>query len=292
MISITIHTSKQVAIITDSVACLTREQVARYSIGIVSLNIVYDGKAYKDWVDITPSEAYELFLKNPDVFSTSTPSPADFLKAYREASQQASNILCITLSNKLSTTNDTARLAIGYAEKELPGIAIAVMDSWTATAAEGFIALAAARAAEERKNLTEVTRVAEEMRGKVNALVLLDTIRHVYRSGRVPKIAAQIGSVLSLHPLLSVSRGVNFIGVARNRENGIELLLRKTREKVGKKPIHVAVLNAYVPEEAEKLRKRVSAEFNCREIWISEFSPIMGYACGTGTLGLAFYTED
>jgi fatty acid-binding protein DegV len=40
------------------------------------------------------------------------------------------------------------------------------------------------------------------------------------------------------------------------------------------------------------LKKRVTAEFNCREIWISEFSPIMGYACGTGTLGLAFYTED
>jgi fatty acid-binding protein DegV len=54
----------------------------------------------------------------------------------------------------------------------------------------------------------------------------------------------------------------------------------------------MAVLHAYIPEEAEKLKKRVSSEFNCREIWISEFSPIMGYACGTGTLGLAFYTED
>ena len=130
------------------------------------------------------------------------------------------------------------------------------------------------------------------MRDKVHALVLLDTIRHVYRSGRVPKIAAQIGSMLSLHPLLSVSGGVNFIGVARNRENGIERLLRKTREKVGKKLVHMAVLHAYAPEEAEKLMERVSKEFNCREIWISEFSPIMGYACGTGTLGLAFFTED
>ena len=110
MMTMIVHSSKQVAIITDSVACLTREQVARYGIGIVPLNIVYDGKAYRDWVDITPSEAYELFLKKPDVFSTSTPSPADFLKAYREASKQASNILCITLSSKLSTTNNTAHV--------------------------------------------------------------------------------------------------------------------------------------------------------------------------------------
>jgi fatty acid-binding protein DegV len=52
------------------------------------------------------------------------------------------------------------------------------------------------------------------------------------------------------------------------------------------------VLHAYAPEEAGKLQKRVAAEFNCLDLWISEFSPIMGYACGTGTVGLAFYPEE
>jgi DegV family protein with EDD domain len=286
------HSPRQVAIITDSVACITTEQAQRYAIGIVPLNIVYDGKSYRDWVDITPDEAYRLFLKNPDIFSTSTPTPADFLAAYRKAARQAGNILCITLSAKISTTNNTAIVAIEYAKKELPGVNITVMDSRTATAAEGFIALAAAKAAEENKSLAEVIQVAEVMRDKVTALVLMDTIRHVYRSGRIPKVAAQVGSMLNLKPLLSIAGGVNFIGVARSREKGIELLLRKTREKVGKKPLHVAVLNAYAPEGAEQLKQRVSSEFNCCEIRISEFSPIMGYACGTGSLGLAFYTED
>jgi hypothetical protein len=36
---------------------------------------------------------------------------------------------------------------------------------------------------------------------------------------------------------------------------------------------------------------RVSKEFNCAELWLAEFSPVMGYACGTGTIGLAFYTD-
>lgn len=284
--------SKQVAIITDSVACLTREQVRQYAIGIVPLNIVYDGKAYKDWVDITPAEAYQLFLKNPDVFSTSTPTPVDFLQAYRKAAQQANNILWITLSTRLSTTNNTARVAIDYARKEIPGINIEVMDSRTATAAEGFIVLAAARGAEESKNFQEVINAAEIIRDKVTALVLIDTIRHVYRSGRVPKIASQVGSMLNIRPLLSVKNGVNFLGVARSREDGIKRLLRKTKDMVKGKPVYAAVLHAYAPEEAEKLKQRVSREFDCRELWISEFSPIMGYACGTGTLGLAFYTED
>ncbi len=286
------NSPRKVAIITDSVACLTKELATRYSIGIVPLKIVYYGKVYGDWVDITPNEAYELFLKNPDVFNTSTPPPTDFLEAFKEASKQASAILCITLSNKLSTTVNAARLAKEYAKTEFPGILIEVMDSCTATAAEGFIALASAKAAEEGKELTEVIKIAEQIKNKVNALVLLDTIRHVYRSGRVPKIASMAGSLIHLRPLLNVSGGVNFCGVARSRANGIELLIRKTKGIVGKKPVHMSVTHAYAPEEAEKLKKRVSEEFNCTELWISEFSPIMGYACGTGTLGLAFYPED
>ena len=47
----------------------------------------------------------------------------------------------------------------------------------------------------------------------------------------------------------------------------------------------------YYPEEAEKLRERIASEFCCAELWVTEFSPLMGYACGTGTLGVAFYRE-
>src|SRR5208283_841597 len=101
-----------------------------------------------------------------------------------------------------------------------------------------------------------------------------------------------VGSMLNLRPLLSVHDGVNFIGVARSREKGIDLLLRKTGEKVRSRPIHVAVLHAYALETDEKLQQRVTKECDCREIQNSEFSAIMGYGWGTGTLGLAFYAED
>ena len=75
--------------------------------------------------------------------------------------------------------------------------------------------MAAARAAEDSKSLIEVTEAAKEMRDKVNALVLLDTIRYVYRSGRIPRIAAMAGSMINVRPLLSVYKGVNFIGIGQ-----------------------------------------------------------------------------
>ncbi len=243
-------------------------------------------------MDVTPTQAYELFLKDPESFKASAASPDDCLKAFSEASKRANNIFCVTVSTKLSSVYNVALGAKEMAKSELPNACIEVLDSQMATAAEGFIALAAARAAEEGKSLPEVASSARDVMGKVSAIVLLDTIRHVYRSGRIPKIASQVGSVFNIRPILTVAGAVHFKGAARTREHGIERILQMMKAEVGQKRIHVAVMHAYALEEAEKLKERVAAEFNCAEIWLSEFSPLMGYACGTGTLGLAFYPED
>ena len=283
---------QKVAIVTDSIACLTRELVEQYRIEIIPINFYAGGKLYKDWVDVTPSEAYELFLKDPESFKTSSASPVDCLQVYRSASKQAKNIICVTVSVKLSTVYNVAQAAKELIKAELPDTSIEVLDSQTATPAEGFVALAAARAAAEGKDLAEVVSAAEEMRDRVSCIVFLDTIRHVYRSGRIPKIASQVGSILNIRPILTVSGAVHFISAVRNRERGIERILQMMRAKVGQSPVHVAVFHAYAPDEGERLKERVAAEFNCAELWLGEFSPVMGYACGTGTIGLAFYTED
>jgi fatty acid-binding protein DegV len=204
-------------------------------------------------------------LKDPESFKTSAVSPEECLEAYREASQQTKEILCITISAKLSAVYNVAQQTREQAKTELPQTSIEVLDSQTVTAAEGFVALAAA--------------------------LLLDTIRHVYRSGRIPKVAAQVGSMLNIRPILTISGVVHFAGAVRSREHGIDRILQMMRDKVGQNPAHVAVMHAYAPDEAERLMERVSAEFNCAELWLTEFSPVMGYACGTGTLGLAFYSE-
>jgi len=282
----------KVGVVTDSIACLTKELVEQHGIGIVPLTIYFQDKVYRDWVDITPTEAYELFLQDPEAFATSPASPGRYLEAYHEASKQANNILCITLSSKLSTGYDMACVAREQAKSELPQTSIEVLDSQTVTAAEGFIALAAARAAAEGKSLAEVVKVAEEMRDRATFIMLLDTIRYVYRTGRIPKVAARVGSMLNIRPILTSSSGLErFAGAVRNKEHGIDRILQMMRGKVGQSPVHVAVMHAYAPDEAERLKERVSSEFNCAELWLTELSPIMGYACGIGAVGFAYYKE-
>ena len=283
---------QKVAILADSIACLMPEMVRQYQVHIVPLNIHFDGRVYRDGVDITTAEAYRLLQTQPDHFASSPASVGEYMAAYREASARAEGILCITLSSGLSTLYNMARLARQDAEKELPQTPIVVLDSKTAASGEGLIVSAAVRAAADGKNMPEVAEVAKAVRDKVSVIGIMETIRYVYRTGRIPKITAQVGSMLNIKPIFSISDGiVRFISLARNKEQSVRRALDMMKEKVGTSPVHVAVAHADVLNEGEKLKEQIASEFNCVELWLSDFSPIMGYATGTGVLAVAFYNE-
>jgi DegV family protein with EDD domain len=282
----------RVIILTDSVACLPGHFQEQLNIQIVPLSLYAGGKIYHDGLDISPTAAYELFLKDPESFKAAPATPDEFLRVLRRAAQYSDNILYVTVSLKISTMFNVAGLVKERARHELPGVNIELLDSNTATAAQGFVVLAAARCAAAGKALSEVVEEAIRVKNRVNAVVMLDTMKYVYRSGRVPKIAAQAASMLNIRPIFAVEGSVHFLTATRNKKTGIQRLKDLMRGKIADRPVHCSVMHAYDIEAAEKLKEQIGNEFACTELWISEFSPVMGYATGTGTIGLAFYTDE
>jgi fatty acid-binding protein DegV len=64
------------------------------------------------------------------------------------------------------------------------------------------------------------------------------------------------------------------------------------RNVVKDEPLHVAVMHADALDNAIILRDRIAAQFNCSELFITEFTPVMGVHTGPGLLGVAFYSES
>ena len=284
---------QKVAIVTDSIACLTPEIINEYRIKVVPINIHFEGEVYRDGVDITVAEAYRLLEKAPDRFASSPASAGEYLEAYRETKSYAETIICFTLSSKLSTAFNMASVAKEEAKQHLPGTVIEVFDTRNAAGGEGLIVLAAAKEAAAGRDSAEVIEVAKKVRDKVTVIGVMETIRHVYRTGRVPKITSWLGSVLGIRPLFTICDGlVRLRCLVRSREHGIKRALAMMKEKVGDRPVRVALAHANVPEAGDSLKQMVSSEFNCVELWVTNFSPVMGYATGTGALGIAFYKED
>ena len=283
---------KEVAVIADSVGCIPRDIVEALDIEVIAPNIYSNGSVFRDWLDITPGQAYELLRKDPDAFSTAAPSLGELADVYRKAARKARNLLYVAVSSRVSTLHDAAVSARAMVREELPGTAIEVMDSGTCTGAEGFVAVAAARVAAAGGGLSQVAAAAAEVKARAELIFVLDTIRYAYRTGRIPKAASRLGSALDVKPILTWCEGTARLkGLTRSRKRAAERLLGFMRDRVGRRAVHVAVHHAARLAEAEELRGRVMREFNCLEVWLTEFSPVMGYSAGPGALGLAFYPD-
>jgi len=285
---------KKVAIVTDTTACIPQEQVKRYDIEVVPVQLIFEDKAYRDGIDISPTEFYTLLRQASRLPTTSASSPDPYLEAYRKASQRAESILCISLSAKLSAIFNSAQLAMEMAKTALPNVAIEVIDCGTAAAAQGLVVLAAAKAAASGKNLNEVMETAKSTMSRVNLFATLDTLHYLVKGGRVPQAAALVNLLLKIKPIFTLNHGeAHTVALPRTIPSAIKRMLKMMERKVVKgQPLHVAVMHADALDKAVALRNRISSQFDCAELFITEFTPVMGVHTGPGLLGIAFYSED
>jgi DegV family protein with EDD domain len=285
---------QKVAIVTDTTACVPPELVGQYNIEIVPIQLVIDDKTYRDGIDIKPSEFYALLRQARKMPTTATASPEHYLEAFRRASRRATSILCLTEPSKFSAMFNSARNAADIAGETLHHLTIEILDCTTAAAGLGLVALAAAKEAALDKPLQVVKEITRNIMARVNLLAALDTLHYLARSGRVPQAAAMVNTILNIKPVFSLNHAdAHTVALPRTMKSAVKRMLKLMKGLVKKgQALHVAVMHADALEEAESFKDRISTQFMCREIFITEFTPVMGVHTGPGLIGAAFYTEE
>ena len=230
--------------------------------------------------------------KKPPTTAGALPGP--YLEAYQKVSQYAEAILCITEPANFSGMFNSALVAKNMAQSTLPGTTIEVIECTTAAAGLGLVALATAKAADSGKNLEEVLNTAGHIMSRVNLFATLDTLQYLAKSGRVPQAAAMVNSFLNIKPIFTLNHSnAHTVALPRSIPNAIKRMLKLMEHNTIKgQPLHVAVMHADAMEQAIALKKRILARFNCRELFITEFTPVMGVHTGPGLIGVAFYGEE
>jgi DegV family protein with EDD domain len=285
------HEMPRVRIITDSVAGIPGDLVEEYGIKVIpAATIRYNGTSYIEGVTLSISEAYRLIEKDPDGFGTSALSPGYILDEYRQLAATAQSILHITLSSELSAGYQAATLAAEMLTKESPQVKMRVLDSRTVAGAQGLIVLEAARAAAKGKGLDEVARVAERVRQETRGIMMLDTLRYVYRSGRMSKLSSRIASMLSIRPInrMTDKGTLEYVDRVRSRERGYKRMIEMIKEEAPPQPLKFMVMHAAAPEMANRFCYLLQQHFDCGGVLISEYSPVMGYGAGPGALFVGF----
>ncbi|HXG42618.1 MAG TPA: DegV family protein [Dehalococcoidia bacterium] len=282
----------RIAIVTDSSACLPPELVQRYGLTVVPHRLHLDGQTFEDGA-LSPAEFYSLLARTRGRATTSSPSPGAFLAAFRRACEGKEGVLCLTLSSRYSATFSAAENAARQLREERPQVAVEVVDSRCLAMAYGFVVLAAARAAENGASLAEAVRAAQAAAGRASLIGVVDTLRYLAMSGRVPWIAHWATSVLQIKPILTADGDeVRLAERVRTRRRALERLVAIFRQRLRPGlPLQVAVMHAAAAEDAQDLAQRLD-EFRPEELLLTEFTPVMGVHVGPGFVGIAYYQRD
>jgi DegV family protein with EDD domain len=281
---------EKVAVVVDSTAFIPSDLVEKYDLHVIPLILNWEGKEYRDNIDIKPDEFYTRLKTAKEMPTTSQPSAGEFHDLFTKLAESYDSILAIVISNELSGTLASAKAA----RDMMPDFPIELVDSRNTAMALGFMALAAARAIENGAGHKEAADVARSLVDKVHLIFVLETLEFLHRGGRIGGAQRFIGSMLAIKPLLHVLDGkVESLASVRTKRKAIKHMLDVFEEEVKRKSnVHTVVLNTLARGEAEEVAEEVKRRINPVEFFITDLSPVIGTHVGPGAVGVIYYAED
>ena len=280
-----------VAVVTDSVACLPQQVIDEYGIHIIPVRVTADGKTYQDSAEELPPGVVRHLQETPDIDTTPW-SPEHYCQRYVDLGRESQNIVHVVAFSQFTSTISLARAGADMAQETVPGLRIELLDSATTTMAQGFIALAAARAAADGRGIEGVVEAADVVQARVSSIFAFDTLHYLARTGRVNRLAAWASSLLNVRPIVGLSRGrVRPLALVRSRSQSAAKLIKLMDDGAGDtQRLHVAVMDVDRPQEAEELSSIIRERFRPVEFYQVRFTPAMQAIAGSGLLGVAYYS--
>jgi DegV family protein with EDD domain len=281
----------RIAVVTDSTASLPPEMAAASGVTVVPLDVIIDGVAGREGIDVGPGELVAALERGAGV-RTSQPSPEEFIRAYaRAVAAGATEIVSVHLSSELSGTVASAELAAHSAT-----VPVHVVDSRTVALGLGLAVRAAARAAARGADARTVAELALRRSLDSRVAFTVATLEHLRRGGRLGATAAAVGTVLGLRPLLAVLGGrivvTERIRTTARARKRLESWAIEEADRRGQ--VELAVHYLGDPEPARSLADRLRARFAATavEVVVAEVSAVVGAHAGPGVLGVVVADTD
>jgi DegV family protein with EDD domain len=279
------------AIITDTDCSLPAELAARYGIRQVAINLQFGDKTVRAVEEIDDAGLFMRIAQTGRLPTSSAPSPGQFVEAYRAALDSgADGIVCFCVSSKGSATFEAAQKACDL----LPGRDITVVDTHSATMAQGFIVLAAAEAAAAGASAEEIRAAARAMGRRTFMFAALGSLDFLAMSGRVTGLTAGMALLLDIKPVLTMRDGtLDLLERVRTEKKAWTRVIELAVDAAGGRPAdRLAIVHADAPARAQRFEQLLRERMPCPdEIIFAALTPGLSVVSGPGLVGVVLVTQ-
>ncbi len=273
-----------VAVVSDSACDLHAELAEGLGVKVVPLHIRFGDEELVDGRDLTTKEFWARCRASRELPQTAAPAPGAFRELFVSLAEQgAAGIVCVTISSKLSATNQAATQAAG----SLGGRPrVEVVDSLSVTLGQGLVVLAAAEAAAEGASVEGVVAAAESARSRLRVMGAIATLDNLRRGGRIGGAAAALGGLLSIKPVIEVRGGVvEQESRQRTRAKSLRYLADKVRSAG---PLERLAAMSADAADFEGFVDMLAGARPHRPLIVGDIGPVVGTHTGPGTIGVAW----
>ena len=278
-----------VKIVTDSVCDLPGEYIEKYKISVLPLKILFNETVFTDGVDINSDYMFSRLKETGEYPKTSQVTPVEFIRVFETALEEYDDIICITLSSKLSGTYNSAESA----KKQMDSKNIHVVDSKGVTLGMGLIVIEAARMARSGNTADEILARVNFMIGNMEYLLILDSLEYLYKGGRISKTQYLISNLLNIKVILTVKNGEL---IAKDKVRGRKKAVKYISDYIAEKNYDlngkiIGINHANDPQYMAELEDSLLGIYKPQEIIRSKVGCTVAAYSGLSAIALYFVKE-
>jgi DegV family protein with EDD domain len=271
-----------IAIMVDSAAGISRQEAEQLGAYYVPMTYTVDRQQFVEHY-IGENGQFEPYIEREDVERRTSQATANaFVTAFEQQLAKGRQVLCITISSRLSGTYANAVMAA----KEVNQDEIRVLDSRNCAGGIYFLIQRAQTLIAQGMDLSEIAERLAAERKLINNVFTVNDMTNLRKSGRLGVVRLSVSTILNLRPILCLQNGSVFSrGVARGSHEQLRLLAESVPENTTFVVLHSRENNPQLPLLQEILYKRLG---DALEMRIVSLGPVLAIHLGLTYLGVCW----
>ena len=273
-----------VQIVTDSSVLYTEEEAKAAGFDVVPLCVSVGDMDGRD-LQINMEEFYGRIGKG-EIPRSSQPPIGDVVEVYEK--DQDADVLNICVADGLSGTYHGALSARDMVENR---DRITVFNSRTLCGPHRYMVEKAQKMKEEGKGIPEILEWLKSAAEKTESFLIPQDFGFLKRGGRLTPVAAALGSVLKLKPVMRLTEDgtrLDKFFVKRTMSAAVSGIMDHMKKKGIDGRYLLYIVHAAAPKEAGAIREMIEAEFKGIQIQMMDLSPVFVAQGGPGCVAIQY----
>ena len=268
-----------------------------YGYKLISMPYSIDAKTTYPYVDFETFDAHAFYdvLRGGVLPTTSAISKEQYIKYFQADFKAGHEILYVHFSRNMTNTFDAMDQAIAELKALYPAARFEEIDTKGITTISYAIVREIGDLVKAGKTLDEILAWAKEEVDHFAMYFFADDLKFFRRSGRVSGLAATMGTLIGVRPLIHMSQEGKMVsvGTAKGRLNAMTYLVNKVGElglDIDKHRICIGHTDA--PEIAHNIAQMIESKYGKQDIVFVDVNPTAGSHCGPNGVGVCFHAKS